>query len=1256
MNARRICGLLLIAAFGLHAGQTLARDPYTLNPFPDTLREIFDTFDSGNNDSIPVYLNGAQCGGWNKSLQVGPTPGDGRVARVDGFPGRPYSPLGNIDSGMAWRIDRVEVDGEQLDTFEFPQTTTGLSTVCRPYHSGTDPAGRPSIIIPIWSDEEQRHIDTFIPYPYFEDPPCLWRGMDGPPFAGQIDPPHSQGKCVDFCGWLNTFTYTDCPDENIEEVPNPAFPVAQNDLFGFFINVPLVINAPGVLANDNDPENRPLRAFITRPPSAGSVDLRNDGSFVYTPPPDFAGHETFQYAANNGLQSSNPATVELLGEGGGEDDGGIDGGEIAGDAAESAGGDGGGGGIELEAISDVFWLQPGVTLRIPAPGVLENDRIAPAGTYVNVIVTSPAQNGQLNVNSDGSLEYEPNPGFPRSDNFQYKLAAGGQGSNTTTVELRMLSRDPFSLRIPAWMTSLFTHMLPARARAEHDPPPPPDPPPVIRRCKRDGWRTSYTCSREPVTGTEFPAPNPENLDPPPPPAIRFYPNCRECVGPECRCPAPPGVPPQISSCRFVRDDPENAPYESFFRKYAGGYRRAIVDDVPTDISEKSVAAVCYGFYEEFDTVTRQTDGRDWRCALAIENAGELLSSQQGKGKYGADSFLDDPDVPKGTLPPEPESLWVKLSGAFSLLNEGPFKRLYGGELTNVSLDTEALDRVTERAALQVDEDHPVAQSALIQEFDDTGTGTVVRWWQKQQQAARELFSRPMIHLLLPPRLALGLDITKPPFAPAPPRADDNADPQSRPIRVQLDASEDIVGAVVAATLMPVEEIPVTLPIFTDDIAEIAALRHAWCLRVRQELLTPTCDGPGVPPKVRAILERLTQYETYSQHVRSLRSLVARHAGALLSMQYELTRPILEGLRSALRQTRDLLGEQERIDRELLPLWRDIEAAYKIFHDKTNLPFCMNQRFTPRVPSLLDRWLPARREAGSMYEIGANPANSLPTMRGLFTRSGAVVIDLMRVHIQSGSLRLPVLKPVIIRLDLPLPPGLDEPLANVIAELPPPPDVSAIDTAFEQAWRDLPTVIASNVTEPVIALPPPLGDNVLGRIREALEGIRATIGDMDATYRYYWHSVFAFSDDQRYPQPSCLREGDLGPLECCGWGALPCLVEMDLVPLIARAASRPMISLEEDFLSSGYPRGFPPVCLDRDPACLQPPPESPIDPLQWDVAVPKSHNPALIEQLRNAVDAETLPPPLGSRVLPPLEIAPAELLPAMNVPAPASLLP
>ena len=71
---------------------------------------------------------------------------------------------------------------------------------------------------------------------------------------------------------------------SVEGLGNRA-PVAQDDSFPMTPGRPVTVPAPGVLANDGDPDSNPLTASIVRQPTNGTVALSPDGSFTYTPTP-----------------------------------------------------------------------------------------------------------------------------------------------------------------------------------------------------------------------------------------------------------------------------------------------------------------------------------------------------------------------------------------------------------------------------------------------------------------------------------------------------------------------------------------------------------------------------------------------------------------------------------------------------------------------------------------------------------------------------------------------------------------------------------------------------------------------------------------------------------------------------------------------------------------------------------------------------------------------------------------------------------
>jgi VCBS repeat-containing protein len=90
-----------------------------------------------------------------------------------------------------------------------------------------------------------------------------------------------------------------------------AIPVSVNDSYTVAEDGVLTVAATGVLANDTDADSDPLTAVLVGLPQHGTVTLNANGSFVYTPAPDFNGTDSFTYRANDGTANGNLATVNL---------------------------------------------------------------------------------------------------------------------------------------------------------------------------------------------------------------------------------------------------------------------------------------------------------------------------------------------------------------------------------------------------------------------------------------------------------------------------------------------------------------------------------------------------------------------------------------------------------------------------------------------------------------------------------------------------------------------------------------------------------------------------------------------------------------------------------------------------------------------------------------------------------------------------------------------------------------------------------
>ena len=88
-------------------------------------------------------------------------------------------------------------------------------------------------------------------------------------------------------------------------------PVAVDDAYAVKEDTTLKIPASGILGNDTDADGDVLKALLISGPSHGSLQLKSDGSFTYTPDKNYFGRDTFTYKANDGTADSNIATVTI---------------------------------------------------------------------------------------------------------------------------------------------------------------------------------------------------------------------------------------------------------------------------------------------------------------------------------------------------------------------------------------------------------------------------------------------------------------------------------------------------------------------------------------------------------------------------------------------------------------------------------------------------------------------------------------------------------------------------------------------------------------------------------------------------------------------------------------------------------------------------------------------------------------------------------------------------------------------------------
>ena len=199
---------------------------------------------------------------------------------------------------------------------------------------------------------------------------------------------------------------------NITITPVNDAPVAVNDAYSVNEDTLLSVAAPGVLANDSDPDGpTAIAVLVSGPLHASSFALNPDGSFTYQATLNYNGSDSFTYQRSDGSLLSNVATVNIT--------------VVAVNDAPVA-------------VADSYSTNEDTPLTVNATlGVLANDTDVdtPHSSLTAVLVSGPANASSFTLNADGSFSYTPNTNFNGSDSFQYKANDGSLDSNTVTVSL-----------------------------------------------------------------------------------------------------------------------------------------------------------------------------------------------------------------------------------------------------------------------------------------------------------------------------------------------------------------------------------------------------------------------------------------------------------------------------------------------------------------------------------------------------------------------------------------------------------------------------------------------------------------------------------------------------------------------------------------------------------------------------------------------------------------------------------------------------
>ncbi|MEE8451772.1 MAG: Ig-like domain-containing protein [Thermoguttaceae bacterium] len=378
----------------------------------------------GSARSDAAYLFDGETGRLLRTFEP-PEPGPGQfgysVAVVDGsvLIGSPIVGVGSTDAETAYLFDPAS--GKLLQTFERPTPATGWfgysvagadGRVFIGASSDDTVAGNAGAVFSFQStvqpqttvtDADGRYLfSSFEPGTYQVRQTVLEGYLQTTPLVNTAGAVHTVTIADD--ADLFGFDFGNTPDER---------PTAGDDFYGIDEDDTLVVEAAaGVLVGDRDADGDAMTATPARDPIHGTLDLRPDGSFDYTPERDFFGTDTFTYFVTAGQQESRVATVWLTVR-------------PVNDVPA--------------VVDDAYMLLEGDPLVVLAPGVLDND-VDVENTELSAVVAAPPTHGRLTLEPDGSFVYVPERDFFGADQFTYRADDGEDLSAPVIVTLDIAPR------------------------------------------------------------------------------------------------------------------------------------------------------------------------------------------------------------------------------------------------------------------------------------------------------------------------------------------------------------------------------------------------------------------------------------------------------------------------------------------------------------------------------------------------------------------------------------------------------------------------------------------------------------------------------------------------------------------------------------------------------------------------------------------------------------------------------------------------
>ena len=185
-------------------------------------------------------------------------------------------------------------------------------------------------------------------------------------------------------------------------VPGNNDPTAVDDSATTDEDTPITI---AVLTNDSDPDSDPLTVIAVTQGADGTVAINGDGTVDYTPSANFNGADTFTYTIGDGAGGMATATVD----------------------------------VTIDPVNDPPTAvdDDGVTTDEDTPvtiSVLGNDSDVD-GDPITVTEVTQGANGTVVINTDGTVDYTPDPGFNGTDTFTYTISDGADVTQSVMYRL-----------------------------------------------------------------------------------------------------------------------------------------------------------------------------------------------------------------------------------------------------------------------------------------------------------------------------------------------------------------------------------------------------------------------------------------------------------------------------------------------------------------------------------------------------------------------------------------------------------------------------------------------------------------------------------------------------------------------------------------------------------------------------------------------------------------------------------------------------